>query len=180
MKPTQVASHLTSLTIAVYKFLGWNPLNENLSTWTWFYFASSMFYVGVCLLQEFVYFVVNVESGISILKLTDLAPCMGFTTLSCVKMFIIWKRRRIVKRIFDKLQSFCFLKLRDNQFKIVLASKMLMKILTVKFFVLIWIFNLAPVLVTIFQFLEDGSYRKQMPTVISQLLLRKKNPIRSS
>lgn len=160
-----VISFLTGLTFKVYNFLAWNPLDEHPKIWMKAFFGAAMFYTATCLMQEVIYFVINLGAENSFLKMTDLAPCAGFTTLSCVKILTVYGNIKTVRRVFRTLES--FIKAQPcRPHEIVFASRKLMKLLSVCYLTLIWIFNLAPLFLIIFYYFKDGSYHKRMPYVM--------------
>lgn len=167
MSKTNQVAVLKSLTFKVYKFLAWNPLDSNPKLSAKIYFWAAMAYTATCLVQEIIYFVLNFGAEDSFLNLTNLAPCMGFTTLACIKILTVYGNRMQVTNIYKKLESFCSAP--NNQIetvKMVKPSLKLTNALTRCYLTLIWMFNLAPLFVIVYYFLADGSYHRQMPYVM--------------
>lgn len=161
---TKVVSEITTLTFWVFRFLGWNPLDDNPSFRAKFYFLIAITYAGLCFLQEATYFVQHIGGANSFLILTNVGPCTGFVALALVKVVMIYGNKGKLKRIVNRLESLCLEStLNIDVTGTIINSKKMMKTLTVFYFVLIWIFNLIPLVVIIFNVLYDGSYKKSMP-----------------
>lgn len=162
LSQVQLSGDFTSLAFKVYRFLGWNPFDNNSSTWSKVYFALAIFYTTLCLVQEIIYFVLHFGDENTFLSLTNLTPCMGFVALALVKVFTIYWNRKRLGKIVKKLES--FQENHENKIKgIVKTSRLMMKSQTILFLVLIWIFNLMPLCVIVYWFVVDGSYHREMP-----------------
>lgn len=161
---TKVVSEITSLTFWVFRFLGWNPIDDNPSFRAKFYFSIAITYAGLCFLQEATYFVQHIGGANSFLILTNVGPCTGFVALALVKVVMVYGNRRKLKRIVNRLEELCLISTRKvDVTRTIIVSKRMMEVLTVFYFILIWIFNLIPLVVTIFYVVCDGSYRRDMP-----------------
>lgn len=160
----EVVSEITSLTSWVFRFLGWNPIDDNPSIRAKFYFSIAITYAGLCFLQEATYFVQHISGANSILILTNVGPCTGFVALALMEVVIIYGNRRKLKRIVKRLEGLCLESTMDvDVTETIIVSKKMMKLLTVSYFILIWIFNLIPLVVIIFYVFYDGTYRRNMP-----------------
>lgn len=148
---------LTSSTRKVFRFIGFNPFGSS-SVLSKIYFFAALFYVCICMLQEIVYFVTHVGGKNSFLSLTNLAPCLGFSTLSFIKILTCYGNRKMLKEVVVKLERFP-----SRQGEAQAMSERMTKALIILFMTLIWIFNLMPLFVSIYYFAADGSYHKQMP-----------------
>lgn len=164
-KSIEVVAELTSLTFKIYRYLGWNPIDEHPTFGEKLFFLVAMFYAGVCVVQEVIYFVLHFGGENSFLSLTNVAPCIGFSTLTLVKVSSIYPNRKKVTRIFKRLENLCIQATYGEEIeKTIKTSEAMMKVHTVDYIVLIWMFNLMPIVVIIiYYFFIDGSYHKNMP-----------------
>lgn len=164
-KSNQVVSQFTSLTFRIYHHLGWNPIDEHPTFGEKFFFATATSYAFLCVVQECIWFVINLGGGTdTFLSLTNVAPCIGFVTLALVKIAAVYMNRATVKRIFEKLESLCWeTRLTVENEKTIKTSLRMMKVLSVDYVILIWMFNLMPFVIIIIKFCTDGIYFKSMP-----------------
>lgn len=146
----------------VFRFLGWNPFDENPSWRAKLYWLLATSYAGLCLVQEFIYLTLHVKDENAFLNLTNLVPCLGFVTLALVKIGTVYGNREALRRLLTTLITLDTANLEFDS-KVFRTSWMMMKALKLLFLTLIWIFNLMPVFVIIYCFCEDGSYHRQMP-----------------
>lgn len=163
-KSELVVAELTSLTFKIYRYLAWNPIDENPKLREKVFFLVATFYAAVCVVQEVVYFIQHFGGSNSFLSLTNVAPCIGFSTLTLVKVSAIYLNRKTVRRIFKRLKSLCLRSSYGKEIeRTIKRSEAMMKVLSVAYIILIWCFNLMPIVVIIIYYYIDGSYHKNMP-----------------
>lgn len=159
------------LTFKVYKLLAWNPLKETVTKLEIFYFTIAVFYGIVCFVQEIIYFFLHVgnENENSVLVLTNNLPCAGFVVLTMVKLYAVYFNRAKLKEIFKDLQELNDAALeKDNEnLSFVRISRKMLKIFTVLFIILIWIFNLMPLVKMTTEVLNNEPFIRQLPYYMS-------------
>lgn len=136
------------LTFKVYRLLAWNPLSENVKISKRAYFIVAVFYGFLCFVKQIIYFFlhINIEDERSFLMLTNNLPCAGFVVLTMAKLFSVYWNRKTLREIFKDLQLLnetCGEHLNED-LSFVSTSKKMLKIFSFLFMVLIWIFNLMP------------------------------------
>ena len=161
----QVVADLTALSYKIFNFLGWNPLDENPTFREKFYFTASISYTCVCLLQESLFFAQHLGGEDAFFSLSNLVACMGFVVLGLVKIYTVYGYRVTVLGIVRRLESLCSKSPHPHDIEdIVKMSNRMMRVFTIFYMILIWIFNLMPLFViSYYYFFVDGSYRKQLP-----------------
>jgi odorant receptor len=180
-------NELTSIVCATYRFLGWNPTDENPRKAAKFYFFIAILYAGICFIQQQIYFAQHVGHENTFITLTNCAPCTGFVTLTLVKVSAVYGNRNVLKKLMNQLKAFsCQETFPNTQTDLIVRrSKQMMKVLKVKnsnfnartifyiiffsfflkvlYMILIWVFNLMPAFVMIYWYITDGSYQKKLP-----------------
>lgn len=155
------------LTFKIYKLLAWNPLNETVTKSEVFYFTVAVFYGIVCFVQEMIYFFLHVgnDNESSVLVLTNNLPCAGFVVLTMVKLSAVYFNRAKLTEIFKDLQELddaSLEKVNENP-SFVRISKEMLKVFTVLFMILIWIFNLMPLVKMTTEVLNSEPFIRQLP-----------------
>ncbi|CAO1400259.1 unnamed protein product [Diamesa hyperborea] len=169
----------TSIARSTFSFLGWNPYNlknsksnETLSFLKTFYFRISMIYAGVCMLQQFIYLILNFGEGNSFLELTNVAPCMGFSLLGLMKIFfVIFRNKNELTDVMAKMDSLFPRNYRDQERygvrKVLKNLTLVMRSFSTMYMGLIWLFNLMPVFISIYLYFDEGViYHKQLPYIM--------------
>lgn len=157
-----LVDELILFSFKIFRFLGWNPFDENPSWREKLYWFIATSYAGLCLIQESIYLALHVGDENAFLSLTNLTPCLGFVILALVKIATIYGNRSALGKILTKLIT---LDTTNQHFddEILRTSWILMRTLKHLFMTLIWIFNLMPIVVIIYCFCLDGFYNRQMP-----------------
>lgn len=129
----------------------------------WCSYANTIF----CLCIEHVYFFKAAGSSSNFLELTALAPCIGFTALSIVKIMTIKLNEAKVNGILDRLNELFPRTLQEQKlyrtYQYNLESQVVMKSFSVLYMILIWIFNLLPLVSMLVNYLSKGVLVKELP-----------------
>uniref|UniRef100_A0A182J3P9 Uncharacterized protein n=1 Tax=Anopheles atroparvus TaxID=41427 RepID=A0A182J3P9_ANOAO len=129
----------------------------------WSSYANTFF----CLIIEHIYFVKAAGNFTNFLQLTALAPCMGFTALSFVKIMTIKlheaKLIDILRRLDELFPKTTTLQTRYGVYQYNRESQVVMKSFSVLYMTLIWIFNLLPLASMVVGYCTDGTWHKQLP-----------------
>lgn len=169
----------TSIARNSFSCLGWKPyklknskLNETLSLLGMFYFRISMFYAGVCMLQQLIYLLLNFGDGNAFLELTNVAPCMGFSMLGLVKIFFViyWNKNELTV-VMAKMNTLFPKNYRDQERygvrKVLKHLKLVMRSFSTLYMGLIWLFNLMPIFISIYLYFADNViYHKELPYIM--------------
>jgi odorant receptor len=136
------------LTFKIYRLLAWNPLDENKTKTQIVYFVIAVFYGFLCFVKEMIYFVLHLGEENNFLVLTNNLPCAGFVVLTMAKISPIYVHRKVLIEMLKDLQEMnkLFLKINFLELRFVKISKKMLTIFTVLFMILIWIFNLMPLI----------------------------------
>ncbi|XP_058448847.1 odorant receptor 85b-like [Malaya genurostris] len=130
-------------------------------------FWSSLGNLIFCLILEQIYFIKAAGNFANFLELTALAPCMGFTGLSIVKIMTIKWNEAKLNRILDKLNELFPKTVHEQEryrtYQYNLESQVVMKSFSILYMILIWIFNLLPLLSMLVKYLSDGVLEKELP-----------------
>lgn len=153
------------LTFKVYRLLAWNPLNESTTKAQICYFVIAVFYGFLCFVKEMIYFIQHLGEENSFLVLTNNLPCAGFVVLTMAKLYPVYTHRKILIQMFKDLKNMNELfhgpKISEHNF--VKISKVMMTIFTILFMILIWIFNLMPVVKMIYEVSIGEKFVRQLP-----------------
>lgn len=130
-------------------------------------FWSSCINTGFCLVIEHIYFVKAAGNFTNFLQLTALAPCMGFTALSFVKIMTIklneTKLTDMLHRLDALFPSTVALQQRYGVYQYNRESQVVMKSFSILYMILIWMFNLLPLVSMVAGYVSDGTWHKQLP-----------------
>nr|QXO35951.1 olfactory receptor Or8 [Anopheles melas] len=130
-------------------------------------FWSSCINTGFCLVIEHIYFVKAAGNFTNFLQLTALAPCMGFTALSFVKIMTIklneTKLTDMLHRLDALFPSTVALQQRYGVYQYNRESQVVMKSFSILYMILIWMFNLLPLVSMVAGYASDGTWHKQLP-----------------
>ncbi|XP_058825003.1 odorant receptor 85b-like [Topomyia yanbarensis] len=129
----------------------------------WSSYANTIF----CLIIEHIYFIKAAGNFTNFLELTALAPCIGFTALSIVKIMTIKLNETKLNGILDRLNEiFPRTHLEQERYRTYqynLESQVVMKSFSVLYMILIWIFNLLPLVSMLVKYLTSGVLEKELP-----------------
>lgn len=169
----------TSIARRTSSLLGWNPYNlknsksnETMSFLKTFYFRISITYAAVCMLQQFIYLILNFGDGNSFLELTNVAPCMGFSLLGLMKiLFVIYRNKKELTNVMAKMDLLFPKNYRDQERygvrKVLRNLTLVMRSFSTMYMGLIWLFNLMPVFISIYLYFDEGViYHKQQPYIM--------------
>lgn len=155
------------LTFKVYRLLAWNPLIETVRVSEIVYFAVAVFYGFLCFVQEMIYFFlhINNENENSFLILTNNLPCAGFVVLTMVKLYTVYYNHKILLRIFKdlKLLNETLEESFNGNLCFATTSKKMLKVFSVLFMLLIWIFNLMPLVEMSNEVMNNQTLTRQLP-----------------
>uniref|UniRef100_A0A182QWX8 Odorant receptor n=1 Tax=Anopheles farauti TaxID=69004 RepID=A0A182QWX8_9DIPT len=130
-------------------------------------FWSSYANTGFCLIIEHIYFVTAAGNFTNFLQLTALAPCMGFTALSFVKIMTIKLNETKLTEMLHRLDALfpktAALQERYGVFQYNRESQLVMKSFSILYMILIWMFNLLPLVSMVVGYFADGMWHKQLP-----------------
>ncbi|XP_001662355.3 odorant receptor 85c [Aedes aegypti] len=129
----------------------------------WSSYANTIF----CLIIEHIYFIKAAGNFTNFLELTALAPCIGFTALSIVKIMTIKLNEAKLNGILDRLSDlFPRSHLDQDRYRTYnynLESQMVMKSFSILYMILIWIFNLLPLVSMLVNYISTGILEKELP-----------------
>uniref|UniRef100_A0A3F2ZEI1 Odorant receptor n=1 Tax=Phlebotomus papatasi TaxID=29031 RepID=A0A3F2ZEI1_PHLPP len=135
-------------------------------TWWWASYINHFY----CVIGEIVYFFVawqDVDKEQIFLEFTALIPCTIFSSISIIKMNMIWYNRKRLTWIVNKLEEL-FPKSEDDQkeFDVLETRKnayLIMIYFSASYMILIWTFNLMPLIVSIIDYADIGIYNRILP-----------------
>ncbi|XP_059615687.1 putative odorant receptor 85d [Phlebotomus argentipes] len=112
----------------------------------------------------------QVSDEVLFLELTALAPCTIFSSIALIKLNMIWWNQKRLTRIVNKLEEI-FPKTEDDQEEYHIRetrreSYMITIYFSVSYMILIWVFNLLPLIVSIMDYMDTGIYKRQLPYFI--------------
>ncbi|XP_053690971.1 odorant receptor 85c-like [Sabethes cyaneus] len=129
----------------------------------WSSYANTIF----CLIIEHIYFIKAAGNFTNFLELTALAPCIGFTALSIVKIMTVKLNEAKLNRILDRLNDLFPTSHLDQEryrtFQYNLESQVVMKSFSILYMILIWIFNLLPLVSMLVNYLANAVLEKELP-----------------
>jgi site-specific DNA-adenine methylase len=132
VKASSTFSELTLIVRATYRFLGWNPTDENPRKAAKFYFLIAIFYSGLCFIQQQIYFAQHVGQENTFITLTNCAPCTGFVTLALVKVSSVYGNRDVLKKLMNQFEAYSSQETFPSQIGLIVkTSKRMMKALKV-------------------------------------------------
>uniref|UniRef100_A0A7G3AA13 Odorant receptor n=1 Tax=Lutzomyia longipalpis TaxID=7200 RepID=A0A7G3AA13_LUTLO len=132
------------------------PWLKNL--WWWSSYVNHF----LCVVGELIYFYVAWEPGKEevFLEFTALAPCTIFSTISIIKMNMIWWNRKRLTWIVNELERI-FPKSEDEQKEYEIMetrrqSYLIMIYFSASYMILIWVFNLMPLIMSFIDYARHG------------------------
>ncbi|XP_055545330.1 odorant receptor 85b-like [Wyeomyia smithii] len=129
----------------------------------WSSYANTIF----CLIIEHIYFIKAAGNFTNLLELTALAPCIGFTVLSIVKIMTVKMNEAKLNGILDRLNELFPTSQLDQKryrtYQYNLESQVVMKSFSVLYMILIWIFNLLPLVSMLVNYVSREVLEKELP-----------------
>ncbi|GAB0093737.1 Odorant receptor [Sergentomyia squamirostris] len=134
--------------------------------WWWSSYINHFY----CIVGELLYYYFAWRDNILediFLEFTALAPCTIFSTISVIKMSMIWHNRHRITRIVNKLEEI-FPKTEDEQAefntkKTRRSTYLIMVYFSASYMVLIWVFNLMPLITSFISYAETGIFHRVLP-----------------
>lgn len=162
-------------TIGVLPFQTAASKNESASICTgqiipWTIFYLTYINLGLLVLGEMIYFVLNFGKFSSFVELTSVTLCIGFIWLSFAKVAsIIWNRDYTNTVIAELNEMFPQTLWAQNDYQVhahELHTKRIMIGYSALQMVMIWLFNLYPLSDTIVEYVRDGTWNVDFPYII--------------
>ncbi|XP_049536874.1 odorant receptor 85c-like [Anopheles darlingi] len=131
-------------------------------------FWSSFGNTAVCVVLEMIYFVLAARSGLAnFLQLTALASCTGFSALSVAKIMTIKLHETKLKEMLRELELLfpgtAMLQDHYGVHRYYREGQLVMKSFSVLYMILIWIFNLMPLVSMVIGYRTERVWHKELP-----------------
>lgn len=139
------------------------------------FLAWILFFVGytnmvLLVLGEIVYFLLTFGRLDNFVELTEVMLCIGFICLSIVKVAtVIWQRRKTNLLITELLRIYPVTPTDQREYNVHDYSKRTVRLMTVYTWlqmVMIWLYNLNPLVDTIIGYTGAGTWKVNLPYII--------------